>query len=298
MTERFLLCRPQGGLNDNLTQIAACINYCNMFGRTLIVDTNRSGGFAMPFSKFFYSFSIGANTDFNPSKDLIGRFDQCSTFPHELQGRVSKYDVEYSLECQNFIDTVTKRRTTFDFKSDYDAQILVHEQCGGSTRSIEALEKIRFVPDFKLAVSNRIASLGSNYDAIVIRHAVDYQTNYISVLHDIQQQMLGKRLLVCSDNANVLTYARNYLKETEVLSFGDYPDTQGVPFAIWIKHNCPLNKRYHAVTAAVTDLFALARADQLILSRLMKDGINGYSGFALLARELKNRPDLLDAFLN
>lgn len=296
--EKFLLCRPQGGLNDNLTQIAACINYCNLFKRSLIIDTNRSGGFAMPFSMFFSPFSIDVKTEFNPSKDLLKSLNKCSTFPYELQGRVAEYNVEYSLECQNFVDILTKRQTTFDFKLDYDAQVLVHEQCGGGLNAIETLEKTRFNPYFKLAVSARVSSLGGNYDAVVIRHANDYQTDYVSLFRDIQQQMLGKRLLVCSDNAKILAYAKTYLKGTEVLSFGDYPDTQGVPFAIWIRYICPVDRRYRAVTASIADLFALASSTQLILPKLIRDGINGYSGFALLANELKNRPALLYSYLN
>lgn len=295
--EKFLLCRPQGGLNDNLTQIAECIDYCKMFNRTLVIDTERSGGFATPFSKVFSMLYIGVKVECNPSKDLIESFDQYSTFPRELQGRVSSYNVEYSLECGNFVDRLTKQRTTFDFKFDHDAQVLVHEQCGGSQKSIETLEKVRFTPDFKLAVSERIALLGGNYSAIVVRHAADYKTDYVSVFRDIQQQMLGKRLLVCSDNAKVLAYAKNTLKETKILYFEDYPNTQGIPFATWLINYCPVNKKYQAVVASITDLFALASADQLILTKLLKDGINGYSGFALLAMNLKNRPELVRSFL-
>ena len=50
--EKFLLCRPQGGLNDTLCQIELCWRYAARFNRTLIIDARKSGLHA-DFSEFF-----------------------------------------------------------------------------------------------------------------------------------------------------------------------------------------------------------------------------------------------------
>ncbi len=41
--DRFLVCRPRGGFNDTLTQIEKTRRYAIEYGRTLVLDTTRSG---------------------------------------------------------------------------------------------------------------------------------------------------------------------------------------------------------------------------------------------------------------
>ncbi|MEY3069700.1 MAG: hypothetical protein RLZZ456_1399 [Pseudomonadota bacterium] len=42
-SERYLLCRPEGGFNDMLCQIELCWHYAEANGRTLIVDSAVTG---------------------------------------------------------------------------------------------------------------------------------------------------------------------------------------------------------------------------------------------------------------
>jgi hypothetical protein len=51
-TERYLLCRPHGGLNDTLCQIEKCWKYALKSDRVLIIDTRNSGLHA-DFSEYF-----------------------------------------------------------------------------------------------------------------------------------------------------------------------------------------------------------------------------------------------------
>jgi len=138
--EKFLLCRPHGGLNDTLCQIEQCWRYAEKFGRTLIIDTLNSGLFAA-FSKFFSPRKSLTKVHFNLSEKQLYFLNSLTCFPHFAQGKLQTYFAVYSIDFQNFVDRETSEMLTFNFDKNYDELVLIHEQSGGGTLSFDLLKK-------------------------------------------------------------------------------------------------------------------------------------------------------------
>ena len=102
-TERLLLCRPLGGLNDMLCQIDLACRYAERFDRTVIVDTKHQSKiyFRDSFSNYFASRQDRLVLD---ADQVFGRLDQLDVFPQFLAGRVTRYGVGFDGASHRFVD--------------------------------------------------------------------------------------------------------------------------------------------------------------------------------------------------
>lgn len=291
--EKFVLCRPIGGLNDNLCQIEACWRYCERTGRTLVVDTMNSGGFGLPFGLFFKHVQGGKTVVFTPSNVFLGRLNLLAALPHCVSGRLDSYKADYGGQ-RNFIDSETKTQLTFDMELDHQEPVLVHHQIGGGKISANCVARLRLTDDFKRDVVDRLSTLGTDpYSAVVIRNSSDYQTDYQPVFAKIHRELMGKRLLVCSDDYQVLAHAKATLKGVEVLELPNFVQTNGIPIAHYALR-VGANERYQLTLKAISDLIALAQADKLFLTKIKKNlyGVE-YSGFTMLSAILSQNKGIV-----
>jgi hypothetical protein len=294
MAELFLLCRPRGGINDNLCQIEKCWNYAQRFGRTLVVDTSSSGGFGMSFRTFFTEIPSPSNPPLilSPSPIFLRQLETLDTRPACLAGRIRSYRVAFSEAHGNIVDRKTGERTTFDFDAAHADRLLVHDQCGGSEDSLNCLARLQFTSEFRRDVTGLLERLGPEpYSAVAIRNGGDYQTDYVRVLADLQPRVAGKRLLVCSDDPAVIDYAKRSLAGTSVLSISA-PNTEGSHHSFEVTMlQSNFAQRYEHVTKAFAELLGLALARGLFVTKLVDGGIlGGRSGFVVLAGNLfKNK---------
>jgi len=297
MGNKYLLCRPQGGLNDLLCQIELCCRYGEATGRVVVVDTAcaNTGSFHDEFNHCFHS---------RQSRLLLSRQDvpvdvtSLRVFPHGLQGRLDTYAVDPKMPNQPYVDSLTKQAVTFDFNALYDEELLVHHQPGGGDQSLFALLRLRLTDALKQALEQRLSRIGGPYVGLHVRHT-DYQSDYREVLASLAKAAPPK-LFVATDNQHVLDEVRQTLTSTQVFSFAEGLSTDGQPIHKATLQGSP-EQAFSRNQDAILDLLMLALAARLVLvkisSRQSAGSCPAYSGFSVLANNLKTAKVVLHHLL-
>ena len=161
---------------------------------------------------------------------------------------------------------------SFDFSKEYEHSVLVHEQCGGGRLSLDLLEKIRISPALRSIILDRISHLHGKYRAVHIRNT-DLKTDYKEFFGRILPEIQGKRLLVCSDDAAVIEYARNFGHSLEILTSSEIPDTQGRALHYF-------GDRKKNAIDAIVDLIALGKSEKLYFTVHNEGRLSGFSRLA------------------
>lgn len=293
MSERYLLCRPEGGFNDMLCQIELCWRYAEANGRMLIVDSAVTG-FGDDFARYF-RLADGQHAELQLSPERLQQLNAATTFPEAVKGRLADYEKIWSDHAWGFVDAVSHEPLSFDAGRRYPHVCLLHHQHGGGTVSLDALRRLRLQPDLAKYIRERIAELGADYDAIHVRYT-DYVTDVGHFFGTLAGTLAGRRVLVCSDNAEVIALARKAFKRAEIVTVSEVPDLGGRPIHVHARAaGIPAEKLNRDM---LTDLFALAAPSHLYVSRVA-DGPGGHmpfqklSGFSYLAAALNKRRRLL-----
>lgn len=297
MSERYLLCRPEGGFNDMLCQIELCWRYAETHGRTLIVDSAVTG-FGDDFARYFRP-AEGQHAELQLAPERFRQLNADSMFPEAVQGRLADYTKIWSDRAWRFVDASSHAPLTFDASRDYPQTSLLHHQHGGGTVSVDALRRLQLQPELAHYIRRRIAGLGSDYDAIHVRHT-DYVTDIDGFFGSLAGKLAGRRVLVCSDNAEVIALARSTFTRADIVTVSDVPDLGGRPIHVHAKAaGIPAGQLNRDM---LTDLFALAGSAHLHISRIV-DGPGGrlpyqqLSGFSFLAAALNKRRRLVHKLL-
>lgn len=286
--QKFVLCRPQGGLNDILNQIEHCCAYAETHGRLAIIDTayRHSTHFKDRLSKYFVSLGKPVVLD-NPFPDEV--LDTLDVFPHFLKGRLSNYKAQGASNV--YIDRVTGHRLGFDYQRDYPERILLHHQLGGGLDSLNFFKRVLLSPGLTGMLEQRILGIGGPFAAIHIRHT-DVRTRYQGVIENIRKREFP-RLFVASDNVRVIADFRAGLPDTEVISFASLPDVGGRALHI----NPPPEEAETRNTDAILDVLTLALAKPLLAAQTVNSFEHEYSGFTRLAAGLHQSPMILRSLL-
>jgi hypothetical protein len=297
VSERYLLCRPEGGFNDMLCQIELCWRYAETHGRTLIVDSAVTG-FGDDFATYF-RLGKGQQAELQLAPERLRQLNAASTFPEAVQGRLADYTKIWSDQAWRFVDASSHAPLTFDAGRRYPQACLLHHQHGGGTVSLDALRRLRLQPELAGHIRGRIAGLGSDYDAIHVRHT-DYVTDIDRFFGNLAGKLAGRRVLVCSDNAEVIALARSTFTRADIVTVSDVPDLGGLPIHVHAKAaGIPAGQLNRDM---LTDLFALAGSAHLYITRIV-DGPGGHlpyqqlSGFSFLAAALNKRRRLVNTLL-
>ncbi len=288
---KFMLCRPQGGLNDVLCQIVKCCEYAARYERVVFVDTEyeQSYSFWDSFSNYFVSRAKPLLLDGRPKLKSLAAM---SVFPSYLKDRLSNYDVEY--KGKFLFDTLNPEHQpiTFDFRKSYDEDLLVHHQFGGGLRSKRAAKYLRVHDDIVNVLKARLKSIDGPFDAIHVRHT-DLESDYGKALELLRHQRVSK-LFVATDNPSVLAQFKQALGSDVVISFSKLPDRAGQTLHHH-RHDVTTQRRVN--TEAILDLFTLAFAQSLTICKSTNNPHLDYSGFSLLAKALHSNTALRDRFL-
>lgn len=286
---KFVLCRPQGGLNDVLNQIEACIRYSERFDRILVVETDykNSGAINRPFCDYFTSKQDNLILNSAP---FIDSFDTMEVFPSFLRGKLYSYTAYYDMSKNRDCETESRLPITFDFSRDYEEDLLVHHQVGGGEESQFCLMRMRLHDSLGQELVDRLRCIGTPYCAIHIRHT-DITTNYLDALSEIRNLQIDK-LFVATDNRGVLDDFKAELGADHVVSFTMLPNETGKPIHYGWQPTLDPDRRNRE---AILDLLTLASASVLFLC---KTNNNYYSGYSLLAKNLFNNKESLKSLLN
>ena len=293
VVEKYLLCRPQGGLNDMLCQIEKCFRYAQASKRILIIETDYHGSsyFSDSMSKYFVScrsnLLLGA-------VEYIPDFDQLDVFPRFLYGRVSSYSVIWNKKYQYFYDDVIGEKITFDFSMDYNESLLVHHQLGGGSLSLWALSRLRVHEDVIEELLKRIKLISKPYAAIHIRNT-DHETDYRQHLDHLNQTIQAP-IFVATDNADTLRECKAVFGADRVYSFARrLSSTLGTPLHLNFVHGTEVTERNQD---AILDLLMLALSSSLYIFQIKNCAYSKYSGFSRLAHSLNNSKLLLRHILS
>jgi hypothetical protein len=292
--QRLLLCRPQGGLNDMLCQIEKCCAYGEAHDRTTIIDTDydQSPFFRDTFANYFDSLRERVILDRAQAPALA---DRLTTAPHCVQGRIEVYRFHFDQEAYGFVEDQSGEPITFDFGEDHQELLLVHNDCGGGRESVAALGRLRLKGEIADRLIERIEAMSGDYVAVQIRNT-DYQSNDRDLVARLGEQILGggcERLFVATDSARSLAFVRETWPHLQVFSFSALPERQQGSLHRYRGDESKAQIRANNIDA-ILDLLTLAFARVLVLIPLAANQRVEYSGFGLLAKDLRERSDVLE----
>lgn len=298
--DRFLLCRPAGGLYDMLCQIAMACAYADRFGRIVVVDTNYATTpyFREPFSRYFESLDPRLLLD----TDRVGAtLDGLATFPPEVAGSLWSYAVEtrktrlnLGAEFGMLCDARSGVPLTFDFRRDYPQPLLLHHSWGRNEYIMAALSRLRLRPAMRDEVMARLRHIGGPFDAIHIR-ATDYQTEYRELLSQVRPNLGARPVFLATDNAEVVRHLRAEWPDIRVRSFSRLPDNGGKPLHDLGADDTDIAQRNRD---AIADALVLAHASHIHAFYLKPNSYGTtVSGFTLLAKRLAKEKTVLNRMM-
>jgi len=290
----FVLCRPQGGINDILCQIEKCCKYAEIFDRRVVVDTNYSNAinFRDNFSNYF--ISMQERLELEPSEFDI-EVANLSIYPTQVKGVIRDNRFEFSPEHVCFVDAISKVPLTFDFSIAYNESALLHQTGGGGNHGISALRRLRMHDSLVDLIIERLKFINSPYFSIHVRNT-DYETDYIETFMQLSMSQIDVPLLICTDDENVLLAANNIIKNTRIINFSDLKS--GSDKRLHFINDKTSAKRRN--NDALVDLMLLSISSHFMMMPLKPNAEapnGGYSGFSMLANALHNDRNTLHKLL-
>ena len=94
-SERFLLCRPKGGLNDCLFQIYETLIHAIRSNRKLIIDT-KNWGLCDEFSNYFETILPFSNIETALTTQMGERLNKESYYPRSFKEMLDSYKLDFS----------------------------------------------------------------------------------------------------------------------------------------------------------------------------------------------------------
>ena len=290
--DRWVLCRPEGGLNDMLCQIEKCCRFADKTGRSTIVDTayEHSSSFQDSFDNYFVPRQRRLRLSIDGLRDRIGGL---SVYPGELQGRLFDYRHHWDSALSQHVESDSGIPLNFGFSPRRRESVLLHHDAGGGSASKYVFLRMRLHDEIADTLLQRLRQIGGNYTALHIRNT-DYQTCYHEPIEKLAASVDGP-VFVATDSLAALNDCRQAFGSGRVISFAD------LSFAV---DNQPLHSgRGKEIDLrarnrdAIVDLFLLAIATRLHLFTLAsKAGKQGrYSGFSVLARNLSSSATLINS---
>lgn len=274
--EKYLLCRPEGGLNDVLNQVAVCFQYCLKYDRVLVIDTINTKTFREPFTDYFMLDHPALKWLPDPSPFLAAAAEQrLSLFPP--CARLVHGDEQPHYASGNYV--VLNQRITFDFTQAYPHDILVHHQCGRAPQvPREFLQTLRLRPALCEAVKTRWRSLPKPYASVHLRNT-DMKCAMESLLPAIRR--LRGNVFLATDSAKTQRLVQELLPgRLHITEIPDFDDRALHLERVFGQAKTNIN------TGAIIDVILLALARNLHLG-------TARSGYAILARQLNRDQPLL-----
>lgn len=283
-TNGYILCRPQGGLNDMLCQIEHCCRYAEKFSRTVIVDTRyeKAIHFRDRISSYFVSQQQGLVLDATEA-DIEAANN--SIFPYCVMGKVRDYDFHFSWDKRLYVESSTLTPLTFETHKHYPTKYLLHHTGGSGQHSICALQRMRLHDSVVDLLIERLEAIGRDYVGIHIRNT-DYETDYHNSLHELKT-FENTPILVCTDSQAVLDDARAIIGEDRVISFSNLETGEDKRIHFFTDDSLARQRNLDAIV----DLLLLAFSTYLVTLplKINKEAPQGgYSGFSILAGLLHN----------
>lgn len=284
LCSRFVYCRPVGGLNDTLCEIARCWDYAEKTNRALVIDT-RVSGLMGQFSSFFAIKPTKISVFTTVTQELLDHLNTLKCFPEVITGRFGTYATIHDEDFEARLEVETDTVLTFDLDAVYEHGILLRETLGGGHASERAIERITLLPEVRDEVLKALIQLPPSYVGVHVRNT-DYVTIYKEYFERLLPKVTGRTVLVCSDDAEVVEYAKKYFELSKVITSSVTPVEKGKRLHKEGSFSDDAARRQAAINSII-DVFALAGGDRLYYTNVTRGRTSGFSMLAQFLRKNK-----------
>ena len=193
--EKYVLCIPNGGFNDQLSQMELCYIYCKKFNRTLLIETKNS-----VYNKSFHEYF----SFHNPEIKIICNSDEIKLITKNRKLRINKENNSYGRSFLTF-SSFSGYDQDFSKERDFKEDILVHQGCGkGYPRTL--LKLLRFDEKILSEFKERYEKMVKPYLSLYIRNT-DRQSDFKKLYQENKDLIDGyQNIYVATDNKDVLNY--------------------------------------------------------------------------------------------
>ena len=323
------------GFNDVLCQIWVSYKYAQALKRTLWIDTH-CAGLADDLAYYMHphdgAWENPSKVRFGITSEDYKKLNRLSCYPNILSGRLdqlghyfmsSPVAAGFTEDMNLFLRILNRFKYCFspsidlpifsfysfmrlnanlrvhpvDFIGKHlkkEAVVLYTPPISGS-ESLQTLKLLRLNEYIRKQIFERLKDLPDDYDAIHIRHT-DYRTNYEAFIQSISNELIGRTVLVCSDNADVIQFAKKNLMCSKVVSVTSFDELSTDPCSLRPAHyqwHLPLDIRRNRNISMLAELVGLSKSGHFFYTTVKKDSFEGYSGFSKLAEGLRKNQDIL-----
>ncbi len=288
---RFVYCQPVGGLNDTLCEIEKCWSYAERNSRALVIDT-RVSGLMDQFSSFFAVRSARVPVFPTVTQELLDHLNKLSAYPEVVAGRFVGYLRTHREPIEARVEISSNIPLTFDLTQTYEHGVLMRESLGGGHDAHQAVKRITLHDVVRQEVTRALEQLPQSYVGIHVRNT-DYITDYKPFFEKLTPKVVGRTVLVCSDDQEVIDYAKEYFNLSTVVASSHTPVKKGMRLHEDISYDDQAS-RTQATINSLIDLFALAGSESLHYIDVTRGRT---SGFSMLASYLQRHKDVRLAFM-
>lgn len=290
ISKKYILCRPEGGLNDIFCRIWFCINYSINYDRIVLIDTLNTS-FHESFDKYFIPLNNFVRiVDNSTLQDLF--VSHLSIFP-SIPEKLSRYKWKY-IPSKNYCSFDSEISLQFNSDVNYDEDVLLYHACGGGGEAIKSLFFFRLSDYSKNIVFNAYKNLPDDYVAIHIR-STDMQIPYIEYLEKIKSELRGKNVYIATDSLAALDFIKKTMPDIHIYNFSNSLSINGNPLHMYSETDTSTWNRSQINMDAIKDLFILAKSKKLYIPN---DKNGNFSGFSILAHSLHINEHVLNQLLN
>lgn len=279
--EKYLICRPEGGLTDMLCQLSQCFNYALRYGRVMVIDTENSVIFASPFREYF-SFVHPTLKVVTEPREFIQTAIARGLTVHPPHARLDPRGHEQPCYVKNLNFCLSGIPLTFDFTCDHDAEVLIHQRCGRSSFDLEFMSCLRLSPRLRRIVERRWASLPKPYIGVHVRNT-DIKSDTSKVMPVVRRY--PGCVFLATDSVAVQRSVRKAASRRIFIS--KIPNSRGQGLH---RKRVSSKKKRSINTTAIVDMVLLALSKRVFVA-------TEASGYSLLSRELNLNRSVLVAWL-
>lgn len=268
---KFLLCRPLGGLNDCLCQIAYAKKVAKIHRRKLLIQTetgspNLHHRFGQKFEEIFRFDQTAVNYDLESA--LIELKSNPTVYPKMLFENVGCLD--RSLEQISMGKTLNFKLSIFRFLKE---DIVIHENWGGGLSSAGILGEIELVPEVYAKFKKILANIPKDGVAVHFRHT-DQGSTYTALEKVIENCNIDTSILLATDDPSVAQRLQNRFPKSKINLAAEY-------FPENMAFTSPAER-------AILELLLISHCKDLVVLPLeiKSRDTPSFSGFARLAKHI------------
>ena len=220
---KYVYFEPQGGLNDTLSNITRCLEYCIKNKRILLVNGMKST-YQINFSDYF---DMVSNENIIFDTEIIKKIcsnTSYSIYPNELQDKMNdilENQIIFSYGKNNNKTVYRYNNMILElFNKEVSEDIIIFTCCGNGD-GYTLFKQLTFKKSILDICNERYNRLNKPYLGIQIRNT-DYTCDYIQFFIDNETLIKSySEIYIATDDINVLQFFRE--KGLEIKNFTTFP---------------------------------------------------------------------------